>query len=220
MAVADRRDRWASVSGLVLVVSLVALFFGYFVPANELPVDAGAAQIADYYLERGAGGFLIMYALIGMTGAALLWFAWSLHASLRRIESTPARLSTAAFAGGMASAILFLAGGAALLAPFSAVVFDSRAALDPGLYSVASAMGFTAIDFGLIAASVMIVATSLVTLQFRGFPAWFGWSGFVAAMALALNILYFFGLFVWVGWVLLASILLLRSHAVSTPLST
>jgi hypothetical protein len=54
---------------------------------------------------------------------------------------------------------------------------------------------------------MMVVATSLVALGSGAFPAWFGWLGFLVAVALVLNILYFFGLFVWVGWVLLASIL-------------
>src|SRR6266545_740292 len=90
----------------------------------------------------GRGGFLLMYFLIGLAGIALLWFAASLRVSLQRVEPAPARLSTAAFAGGAASATLLLAGGATILAPFAVVLFDSREALDPTLYNVVSAMGF------------------------------------------------------------------------------
>jgi hypothetical protein len=57
-----------------------------------------------------------------------------------------------------------------------------------------------------------------VALRWGGHPAWFGWLGFFAALALALNILYFFGLFIWVGWLLVASRLLLARPADKTRL--
>jgi hypothetical protein len=208
----NRSERWTPVSALVFFVSFLALFFLFFVP-GELPADASAAQIAEYYRGRGVGGFLLMYALVGLTGIALLWFAASLQATLRQVEPAPARLSTAAFAGGAASAILFLAGGATLLAPFTAVDMNAREALDPSLYAVVSAMGFIAINFGLLAAAVMVVAASLVALRWSARPRWFAWAGFVVAFALALNILYFFGLFVWSAWPLLASVMVLARPA-------
>lgn len=218
MDVPHRWERSASVSGLVFVVSFLALFFLFFVP-GELPPDADAAQITDYYRGRGQAGFLLMYSLVGLAGVALLWFSGSLGASLRRAEPAPGRLSSAAVGGGVVSAALFLAGGATLLAPFTVVLFNSGEALDPALYNVVSAMGFIAMNFGLLGAAMMIVATSLVVLRWGGFPAWFGWVGFFVALALVLNILYFFGLFVWVGWVLLATSLLLRRPADETHIA-
>jgi hypothetical protein len=211
MDVPDRWERWAPISGLVFVVAFLGLFFGFFVPADELPASATAIELADYYRGRGEGGFLFMYLLIGLSGAALLWFAGSLRASLRRVEPAPGRLSDIAFGGGVASAILLLTGGAALLSPFT-VLSDPARTLDPALNSLVGGMGFIAINFGLIAAAVMIVATSLVALRWRGLTG-FAWVGFLTAAALALNILYFFGLFVWVGWVLLTSVLLLGGPA-------
>jgi hypothetical protein len=89
------------------------------------------------------------------------------------------------------------------------VAIESEVAFDPTLHGVLSAMGFTAINFALLASAVMVVATSLVAMRWGAFPAWFAWLGFIVALALALNILYFFGLFVWIGWVLLVSMLLL-----------
>jgi hypothetical protein len=213
----DRWERWAPVSGIVFVVSFLALFFLFFVPADELPADADAAQIAEYYRGGGQAGLLLMYSLIGVAGAALLWFTASLWASLRRMEPAPGRLSATAFGGGVAWAILLLAGGATLLAPFIAVVVDSREAFDPTLNNLLGAMGSIALDFGLLGAAVMVLATSLVALRWSGLPAWFAWVGFIVAIALALNILYFFGFFVWVAWVLLGSIVLLTRPIVSTP---
>jgi hypothetical protein len=217
MDVVDRWERWAPISGIVFALAFLTLFFLFFVP-GELPADADAARIADYYKERGPVAYLLMYALIGMAGVALLWFSGSLWASLRRAEPAPGRLSSAALGGGVASAMLLLAGGAALLAPFTVVIFNSTDALDPTLYAVASAMGFIAINFGLLGGALMVVATSLVALRCGGLPAWFGWVGLVVAMALALNILYFFGFFIWVGWLLLASALLLARPVDKTRL--
>jgi hypothetical protein len=204
----DRWERWAPLSGLVSTVSFLALFFVFFVP-GELPAGAGGGQIAAYYREQGPGGFLLMYSLVGLTGVALLWFAASLRATLRRVEAAPGRLSGAAFAGGTAAATLLLAGGATLLAPFSTVLFPSRETLDPTLYSVVSAMGFLSINFGLLAGAVMVTATSLFTVRWGGLPRWFAWMGFLVAPALVLNILYFFGIFVWLAWLLAASVVLL-----------
>jgi hypothetical protein len=209
----DRWERWAPASGLVFVVSFLALFFLFFAPQEAATQEASATHIADYFRGRGIGGLLLMYSLFGLSGISLLWFTGSLRASLRRSEPAPARLSAVALGGGVASAALLLAGGATLVAPFVVVVLDSSEAFDPTLYAVLGAMGFNMINFALIGAAVMIVATSLVALRWGGLPVWFARLGFIVALALALNILYFFGLFVVAGWVLLASVVLLTRPA-------
>ena len=216
MDVADRWERLAPVSGLVFTVSFMALFFLFFAPADRLPADSDAAQLAAYYRGRGPAGFLVMYSLIGLAGVALLWFTGSLRTSLRRLEPAPGGLSAAAFGGGVASAILLLAGGAAILAPF-AVVINSTRVIDPTLHNVLSAIGFLTINFGLFGQAVLVVATSFAVLRWGGLPRWFAWLGFLVALALVLNILYFFGLFVWVGWVLLVSGMLLARPVGSAP---
>ena len=213
MDIPDRWERWANLSGFIFVASFLALFFGFFVPGEVGTQDADATQIADYYRGRGAAGLLLMYSLVGLAGAALVWFAGGLRASLSRMEPAPGRLSAIAFGGGVASAILLLSGGAALLAPFTEVAIGSEEVFDPILHSVLGAMGFTAINYALIASAVMVVASSLVAIRWGGLPAWFAWLGLIVALALVANILYFFGLFVWVAWVLLASSLLLTRPA-------
>jgi hypothetical protein len=205
----DRWERWAPLSGYVFAASFLWLFFAFFVPGEVGTQNADATQIADYYGGRGAAGLLLMYSLVGLAAAALLWFAGGLRASLRRMEPTPGHLSAIAFGGGVASATLLLSGGAALLTPFTAVAIESEEAFDPTLHGVLGALGFTAINHALIASAVTVVASSLAAMRWGGFPAWFAWLGFIVALALVANILYFFGLFVWVAWVLLASSLLL-----------
>ena len=213
MGVVDRWERSAPASGLVFAASFVALFFMFFAPGEVATQHADATQIADYYREGGSIGLLLMYSLSGLAGAALLWFAGSLRAFLGRLEPDPGRLSAIAFGGGVASAVLLLAGEATLLAPFTVVAIESEVTFDPTLHRVLSAMGFTVINFALLASAVMVVATSLVAMRWDAIPAWFAWVGFIVALALALNVLYFFGLFVWTGWVLLASVFLLTGGA-------
>lgn len=215
----DRRDRWewsAPLSGVVFVASFLGLFFLFFVP-EELPRGAGATEIAAYYAGRGQGAALLMFALFGLAGVALLSFTGNLRSSLRRAEPAPGPLSASAMAGGTASAALFLSGGSTLVAPFVMAV-ESGQAVDPAVYHLMSTMGFLAINFSLLGAAVMVVATSLVAVRWGPLPAWFGRLGFIVAPALALNALYFFGLFVWVGWVLLGSILMLAGPSRSAPL--
>jgi hypothetical protein len=214
----DRWERWGPVSGLVFVAAFLLLFFLFFVPEDLLPADVDGEQILEFYRAQGAGGFLLMYSLIAVAGAALLWFAGSLRASLRRIEPAPGRLSAVGFGGGVACGTLLLSGGAALLAPFAFAIFGTaERPLDPSMYDLVEGIGFTSINLALIAEAVMIVAASLVILRWGGLPRWFAWVGLVVALALILNVLYFFGLFVWPAWVLLASVVLLLQPVAGTP---
>ena len=219
MDVQDRWERWGPVSGLIFVVSFMALFFLFFVPADLLPPDSNAEQIAAYYRGRGPAGFLAMYSLIGLAGASLLWFSGCLRASLRLLEPRPRGLSDVAYGGGLASAILFLAGGTALLAPF-AVIINSTQTIDPSVYHLFDTLGFLTINLGLFGQAVQVVATSVVALRWGGLPRWFAWVGFLVAVALVLNLLYFFGLFVWVAWVLLTSGLLLVRRGQTASLAS
>jgi len=203
-------DRWGSlgpVSGLVFAVSFLALFLAFFGP-GELPGGADDSQIAAYFRGRGPAGFLLMYSLVGLAGASLLWFSGCLRASLRLLEPGHGGLSDVAYGGGLASAVLFLLGGTALLAPF-AVIINSTLTIDPSVYHLFDTLGFLTINVGLFGQAVQVVATSVVALRSGGLPVWFAWVGFLVAVALVLNLLYFFGLFVWVAWVLLTCGLLL-----------
>jgi hypothetical protein len=199
-------QRWAATSGVLFAASFVTLFVVFFVP-GEQTAGAPGTQIAQYYRDRGPAGLLLMYALFGIAGVALMWFSASLSASLRQVERGAESLAVAAFGGGVASATLLLVGGAMLLAPFTIVIVHGAQTIDPTLHEALSTIAFTAVNLGLLGSSLMVVATSLITMRERRYPRWFAWLGFAVAVALSLNILYFFGLFIWVGWVLLASIL-------------
>jgi hypothetical protein len=217
MRAAHRCGTRGPASGLVFAVSFLALFFAFFGP-GELPGGADASQIAAYYVGRGPAGFLLMYSLVGLAGASLLWFSGCLRASLRLLEPANGGLSDVAYGGGLASAVLFLAGGTALLAPF-AVSINSTLTIDPSVYHLFDTFGFLAINLGLFGQAVQVVATSVVALRSGGLPVWFAWVGFLVAVALVLNLLYFFGLFVWVAWVLLTSGLLLARRRQTASLA-
>jgi hypothetical protein len=209
MAADDRWERWSAASGIVFVVLFLVL--GFF--NAEPPADAGAEALAEFYEERGPS-LVMSYFLTGLGAAALVWFAATLRIVLRRAEGEPARLSSVAFAGGVAAAGLLLVAGSAFIAPGTVVVFAEERALDPVLDSVVASLGYIALNFALLLTAVMFTASGLVALRTRVFPAWHAWGGFVVSLALVLNVLYFFGFFVWLAWILVTSIVLLMRSGV------
>jgi hypothetical protein len=205
-------ERWSAVAGIKFVVLFVALGFLF----GETPQDAGAQELADFYEDQGAVRMTLQFFFVGIGAAAFLWFAATLRAVLGRAEGEPARLSSVAFAGGVATAVLVLVAGSAFIGPGSVVVFGEERALDPVLDEVVGSVGFIALSFALIASAVMFTAVGLVALRTRVLPAWYAWTGFVVSLALVLNILYFWGFFAWLAWVLVTSILLLMRPAPTT----
>lgn len=202
-------ERWSAVAGIKFVVLFVALGFLF----GETPTDAGAQELAAFYEDQGAVRLSLQFFFVGIGAAAFLWFAATLRSVLGRAEGDPERLSSLAFAGGVATAVLVLVAGSAFIAPASVVVFGEERALDPVLDEVVGSAGFIALNFALIASAVMFTATGLVALRTRLLPAWYAWTGFVVSLALVLNILFFWGFFAWLAWVLVTSILLLMRPA-------
>ena len=206
MANEDRLERWSAATGLVFVALFVALNF----LGGESPPNPTAETVAAFYEEQGAAKTGAQYFVVGLGGAALLWFVGALRSFLRRAEGDPGRLSATAFGAGAATVGLVLVAGAAFIAPASVVVFSEDVrAIDPVLDEVVGSLGFIALNFGLVTSAVMFTATSLVALRTRVVPAWYAWIGFAVSLALVVNIFYFFGFFVWLAWILVTSIVML-----------
>ena len=204
MATEEPWERWSALTGIVFVALLVALSF-----SAEAPENASAESLARFYAEQGEGAIVLQYFLVGLAGAALLWFAGTLRARLRRAEGDPGRLSAVVFGAGAATAILLLVAGSHFIAPPAAVNFENPRVLDPVLDNVVGTAGFIALNFGLVASAVMFTATGLVALRTRILPAWYAWAGFVVSLALVVNIFYFLGFYLWLAWILVTSVLLL-----------
>jgi hypothetical protein len=202
-------ERWSAVAGIKFVVLFVALGFLF----GEAPENPDAQQLAAFYEDQGGVRIALQFFFVGIGIAAFLWFAATLRAVLARAEGDPERLSSLAFGGGVATAVLVLVAGSAFIAPASVVVFGEERALDPVLEEVVVSVGYIALNFALIASAVTFTATGLLALRTRVLPAWYAWTGFVVSLALVLNILYFVGFFAWLAWVLVTSILLLMRPA-------
>jgi len=205
----DRWEKWAPVTGIAFVVLFLLLFF---LPVDEPPQNPTAEELTAFFEEEGRARPIREFFLAGLGAASLMWFSGSLRAHLRRVEGAPGRLSAVAFGSGMGAAVLLFVAGSLFLAPASTVVFAEeadRVLLDPSASQVAESAGFIAFTYALFAAAVMITASSLLAVRSGALPAWFGWVGFVVALALVFNVLYFFGFLVFLLWVLVASIILM-----------
>jgi hypothetical protein len=205
----DRWEKWAPVTGIAFVVLFLLLFF---LPVDEPPQNPTAEELTAFFEEEGRARPIREFFLAGLGAASLMWFSGSLRAHLRRVEGAPGRLSAVAFGSGMGAAVLLFVAGSLFLAPASTVVFAEeadRVLLDPSASQVAESAGFIAFTYALFAAAVMITASSLLAVRSGALPVWFGWVGFVVALALVFNVLYFFGFLVFLLWILVASIILM-----------
>jgi hypothetical protein len=102
-------------------------------------------------------------------------------------------LATVALAGGLVYvAMLFTAGAAFGVLPLAIGVGELEAgSVDPALARVLVQLGFTILlIYGLLAAAVMVLATSLAALRDAAPPRWLAIGGFVVAALLLLGPIY------------------------------
>jgi len=112
-------------------------------------------------------------------------------------------LGALAWTGGIACAVLVLAGNAVSRATAFAAL-DDKFRLDPNTRRLFEDTGFLLFVSGTLAAIVLVVAVSLAALRYGMLPRWLGWAGFPAAALLTLAIV-FLGFLVFALWVFTVS---------------
>ena len=207
----SRLERLSPLTGAVSVVLIVigVLAFNYYEflpPAEKIAefLNGNASQVS-------AGGY------IGSLAAFfLIWFAGSVRSALIERERGMGQLSTVAFGGGIAAAVvlgisfigIFAAGirasGPGGITPTAAVaMYDFWTQLTGQLFSIFMA--------------VFIGATAAVSLRSRLFPAWFGWVSVVVAVGLLTPFAYALLALAFI-WLLVVSIwLYLKGAPVGEP---
>ncbi len=125
----------------------------------------------------------------------LLWFAGSLRSFLRSYEGGAGRMSSIAFAGGIAFAAMVLLPSTVMF------VAAQRAGQEGGIDLDIAALAYDL--FGSVAGNglpivlaALVAATGVVSIRTQALPTWFGW----VSGALAI------GLLTPVNWVLVALI--------------
>jgi hypothetical protein len=214
---ARQLERWAPLGGILFVVlMLVGAFFVTDVPE----ADASASEITAYLADSDNHVRNIIGAYMWVVGAlAFLWFLTRLRADLRRAEGGPGTVSSLAFGAGIVFAALWVASAAALATVAYAVELQDAPVSDADLVRVLPQMAslFLLLGGGF-GGFLLIVATSIVSLQTGVLPRWFAWLGIVVAIVLPFDLIYL-NIIPLVVWVLIASIVLLtrREEKATAP---
>jgi hypothetical protein len=205
----DPWERWSPLSGVVYVVLFITAL-GVSSGPGDTP-----AEVARYYADGGnRDREVLVFFLIVAATLAFLWFLGLLRVLFVRAEPEPARWTALGFAAGVTSAACLLAAAAAFVGPAFAAGEDEFA-LDPNTWNVLSKIGSALLVGSVMAASLLVLATSIVALRTRVLPRWTALTGFVVA-AVMLFTIFLFPLFVWLAWVLAVStILVLRTARVA-----
>src|SRR5918995_583900 len=112
-------ERLAALAGAAFVVLYVAAF------ALGIEVGASDREILDYYADSAnRAKEVVAFFLIAAAALAFLIFAGSLRSMIARAEQDRGVLAALAWSGGIASAVLVLAGNAVSRATAFAAMSD------------------------------------------------------------------------------------------------
>lgn len=210
-------------SGLLAAVMLVLGFVIFLTtnPTGSPPYPSiGNAEEAPAYIAQNLNAYRLDLLFVSLGLALFLWFAGSLHVTLRGAEGEPGRGSTlAVLAAGVGTGLMLLA----LVFGFTSGLATSPVQADsvPTFY-VAGAQLF-ATGGGVLA--LFFFAVAKVILQSNAMARWLGVLAFIAAVLCLLAFLTPFfdsgvlnaatgvlGFWIWyaafVVWVFLASLIL------------
>jgi hypothetical protein len=205
--------RWAPVSGIIFV----ALWIVLFVVAKD-PGDTDA-EITAYFADDGNRTRQITtFFLVLGAGLFFVWFLTVLRGRLARAEGRPGPLTALAFGAGLVSVGLWLVAAVFFAAIASAVDFTENDlyTVEPNTFRLIDNMGYTLWFSGTTIASLVVVATSILSVKTGFVPKWIGWLGFVAA-ATMLVAFFFIPFLIWLGWVLVVSVVLIWKPSETAP---
>jgi hypothetical protein len=170
----SRIERFAPLSAFLVTVFIVAAF----ILLGETPsIGDSAHKVATLYKDNDTETF-VSSALVSLGAIALVWFAASLRAHIRRREGEPGRVASLTFA-----AAILIAAGITIFAGIEATAAD--AASDLPASAIQTINAFDNDMFFTLAAGSLLMFASLAVAIFRYgvFPKWLGWVSVVLAVA-------------------------------------
>src|SRR5262245_16864161 len=180
MGLARWEERLAPFDGIAAVAFWVVGVLVLQGPANQPDTDASPARAPVFFTTEEkailVGTFLSMIAPL-----LFLWFPGLVRARLVEAEGGSHRLSSIAFAGGVAAAIFLLAQPA--VHATGAINSDNLSADAAQVYLGINVAFFYAAEF---ATAVFLLALGLVSLRGQPFPQWFGTVSLVYAVCLVI----------------------------------
>jgi hypothetical protein len=186
------------------------LFVALFVLAVVVLGSTGDTpeEVRDYYVDSEGRVFTGFFILVA-SALALLWFVATVRSALTGAEGEPRSLTALGFGAGVAASALIVAGSAAFVAPVDVAQDGGR--LDPGAADALNTAAYFLMTGGVMVASLLVLATSLVALRTGVLARWLAWFGLVVAPITFFAPL-FFPVLVFLAWVLVVSgALLMRS---------
>lgn len=207
--------RWAPLGGILFVVLIV---IGTGLVGDHPDPDAPEQEITDYLGDSGAHTRNIIGAYLWvLAGIGFLWFLTGLRGVLRAAEGAAGTLSNLGFGAGVVFTALLMAAGPAIAAVAGAIEFRDAPVTDPDFVRVLPQMGYAILLLGGgFTAIVLVLTTSVVSLQTGVFPQWLAWLGILAAIVLLFAIIFLpmIALLVWV--LAVAVVMLMRTEEPAT----
>lgn len=205
MSLARWEERLAPLDGIAAVGFWVAGVLVLQGPGNQPDTDASPARALLFFTTE-ANAILVGTFLYLIGTLFFLWFLGLIRTRLVEAEGGSHRVSSIAFAGGVAAATLLLAQSAVHAA--GAINNENLSADAAQVYLGINVAFFYAAEF---ATSIFLLALGLVSLRGQPFPRWFGTVSIVYAVCLIIPpigwavLLWGFPL-----WLVVVSVLLLR----------
>jgi hypothetical protein len=170
----DRNARLGALSGALAVVLIMV---GYSVATQDMPDVSASAAEWQAFASGSQSDIQTGTTIVAVGVFFFVWFLGSLRSALAAAEGGTGRLSSIAYAGGIASAGFFVIGLTAMQA--AAFRTDSSPDVVRGLFDVATVCGAPAAG-GFTA---LFTATAIIGYRHRPVPA--PVAGFSALSALA-----------------------------------
>ncbi|HYY33172.1 MAG TPA: hypothetical protein VE693_06245 [Gaiellaceae bacterium] len=205
-----RWERWSAMTGVLFVACFL---LGLALISNTGDTTSG---VQSFYADSGnrAKEVTAFFFLVA-AGIAFLAFLGTLRTMLDRAESGPGTLSGLIFGAGTIATTLIIAGAAVSAAP-AMLAGDQDFQLAPNTAEALNWAGYLLLVAGVMAASIVVLATSTAALRTSVLPAWVGWIGLVVAVVMLLSI-YYFPMIIFAGWILLVSLLMIVSAWKTEP---
>jgi hypothetical protein len=198
--------RIGGICGILFVVLVVPSFLS---PPDTPVAPSGPQDVIDYFNGRQDGILIFNGLLLIFAAFFFLWFLGVLQDVLRSAEGEGYGFSSVSLAGGLLFIALVVAGAAVeIVYPATLARFENFQQ-DAQLGFLSLALSGWMYRFAFVGMSVLIAATSAVTLRTGILPGWLAWAGFAVALVALLRFLGPLSAWVPLLWVVAVSVLML-----------
>jgi hypothetical protein len=203
-------ERLAPLDGIAAVILWVAGVVILQGPAHQPPSDASGIRALRFFQDHH-GAILAGTLLYAFGTLFFLWFLGLLRTRLGPAEGGERRLSSIAYAGGIAMAVCLL-----LTPGIHAAGAINNEHLSPDAAQVYLGLNLGAYWAAGLAGAVFLLATGLTSLASGAFPTWLAWGSIALAVwLLIVPIAWIALIYVFPLWLIAVSVLLWRRPAPS-----